>query len=209
MEEITEIVKSLQENSFDFKISKRKKYRDCTHTLSIVQKSKSKYFMGYIKFYLDGQSIYYKDLYLRVDKMFFLEIANITIDDGHRFHLLKTILGKRQFALSDSEINCYLIDYSIDVNWLKELKKGDLGKLKEDKSRYFYHKGNGKNINFYEIFFLEKNKTYYTLLIQNNVAHSKLEVKEFIVQLTKDDFDKITDLSSKDEKANFKSHNRK
>ncbi len=202
MEEITEIVKSLQDDSFDFKISKREKNIDCTHILSIVQKSKSKYYMGYLKFYKNTKNIYYKDLYLRVDKIFFLEIANITIDDEYRFHLLKTILGKRQFSLSDNEINCYLIDYSININWLKELKKGQLGKLKEDKSKYFYHKGDGKNINFYEIFFLEKNGIYYTLLIQNNVAYSRLEVKEFIVQLSKQDFEKITNLSSKDEKVN-------
>lgn len=197
-----EVVKALQEGSYNFKVIKKIDGLVYTKLLFITQKSKSKYFLGYIKYYIKDGNLFYKDLYLRVDRVFFLEVANITIEDSDRFNLLESIVGKRQFTMSDKDINCYLIDYSIDINWIKELSKDDKEELKKDKKRYFYHKGYGKNINFYEIYFLEKDGFYYTLLIQNNVASSNLEVKEFIVELSSEDFEEIIKLNSKDEKVN-------
>lgn len=132
-----------------------------------------------------SEQISFKEEYLKVDRLQFLEIANGLIDNQNRLERIYHIIGQRRFGAGKSTLNTYLIEPNRDLSWAKEL----FGSQKTDplhghfNSQHFYFEKKDKNRNVYEGILISTGQEQYIYIHQKNISPKKVIEREFLIEL--------------------------
>jgi len=152
--------------------------------ISIIEHEKCSHFIYFLNYTQksDGE-IEYKEQSLKVDRLYYLEVANAAIDNKARVEIIYSIIGKRRFGTGGSELGLYLKNGYIDIDKLKiEIEKRYDDPLMDDKDMIIYEKC-GKNINYYEAFTLRLKQRSFVYLKQRSISKGICTEKSFLVEI--------------------------
>jgi len=173
--------------------------------ISIVAEDSQKYYVQYMQYRVEKDEnendvFSYRQKNIKVDRYYFLEIANITIDERDRRRKIFGVLGKRRFGANNNLIDYYFIDKSLNIDSVVDC----LNKCKEKKkikSVYFEKLSESKNS--YKAYTFECGNNYFAVLNQNSVTSRKIFEKNFIVELRDADVVKFKSRRNSEEKIDF------
>lgn len=144
---------------------------------------------------LGAVAIHYRYIDIKVDRKYYLEIANITIDDSLRCDYFFTILGKRCLGATQHAEEFFLLDTSIDqkelVTYLEENKKHFPSILVEKSDT---------NLNRYLVYLFCFDHKEYAYIFQENISQRKTFSKTFYVELSPADSQRVSKTKSNDMK---------
>ncbi len=164
--------------------------------LSIVEEDAKKHHISYIQYkYVNEATISYCKIDVRLDRLFYLEIANIAIDNQERRTRLFTLLGKRCFGRNDNKLDPYLLDLNLDANEI-------FASCKECTKPILYELINKTTNKFRAHYFTYKNN-FFVALKQTNISDRKTFEKTFLVQMSKEDYTKLATYVTNELKINF------
>jgi hypothetical protein len=184
--------------------------------MSITEEDEKKHYVQYMQYWVANENgkqlIYKRQTNIKLDRYYYLEIANISIDDNTRRGYFFSILGKRTFGSSNKRIDYYLFTKDLNTETLRELYKE---KYESTDAEPCHTERNEYSTNNYKYFPLDMGSSYVVFLDQTNVKKRKKLLKSFVIELNKDDFEyfnsidierkKIDYLFNKIGKSHFKS----
>lgn len=136
-------------------------------------------------------TVYYRYIDLKVDRKYYLEIANIALDDRLRSDYFFTILGKRCLGATQHPKEFFLLDISVDTHELDhffQANRKNLSSLLVEK--------NDTNLNRYLVSFFCYNKKEYAYIFQENISPRKTFSKTFYVELSSEDKQRVSKIRS-------------
>jgi len=193
-------------HTFKFKIDDvNQKGRMSDNIISIVAEDSQKYYVQYMQYRVEkdesgNDAFSYRQINIKVDRFYFLEIANITIDERERRRKIFSVLGKRRFGANNNLVDYYFIDKSLNIDSVVDC----LNKCKEKKkikSVYFEKLSESKNS--YKAYTFECGNNYFAVLNQNNVTSRRIFEKNFIVELRDTDVIKFKSRHNSETKIDF------
>jgi len=193
-------------HTFKFKIDDiNQKGRMSDNIISIVAEDSQKYYVQYMQYIVekdenDNDIFSYRQINIKVDRFYFLEIANITIDERERRRKIFSVLGKRRFGANNNLVDYYFIDKSLNIGSVVDC----LNKCKEKKkikSVYFEKLSESKNS--YKAYTFECGDNYFAVLNQNNATSRRVFEKNFIVELRDSDVIKFKSRHNSETKIEF------
>lgn len=194
----------IQTHSYTFKfetVDSTDTNKSFNNIISIVEEDNRKHHINYIQYqHIDAHNILSRKISVSLDRLYFLEVANIAIDDIERRKRLFTVLGKRCFGLNDNKIDPYLIDSEIDLEAVKKHLLSD--DFKEDKKPILYELVT-HNTNKYEAYPFEFENKYFVALKQTNISSRKTFEKTFLVQLRTHEYEKLLRFRTNELKIEF------
>lgn len=169
--------------------------------ISIVEEDNKKHHVNYIQYQgLDSQSILSRKISVSLDRLYFLEVANIAIDDNERRKRLFTVLGKRCFGLNDNKIDPYFVDSDINhVAISNYIVNNDF----KETINPILHEVITHNTNRYEGYPFEFEKKYFVALKQTNISTRNTFEKTFLVQLSMSEYEKLIRFRTNELKVEF------
>jgi len=193
-------------HTFKFKIDDvTQKGKISDNIISIVAEDEQKYYVQYMQYKVEQDEnkndvFSYRQINIKVDRCYFLEIANITIDERERRRKVFSVLGKRRFGANNNLIDYYFIDKSLNIDSVVEC----LEKCKEKKkmkSVYFEKQNQSKNS--YRAYTFECGDNYFAILNQNSVTSRREFEKNFIIELRDTDVVKFKSRKNNEAKIEF------
>ncbi len=164
--------------------------------LSIVEEDAKKHHINYIQYrYIDDQTITYCSIDISLDRLFYLEIANIAIDNQERRKRLFTLLGKRCFGRNNNKLDPYMLDNTLDPFQV-------FASCKKCTQPILYELIN-KTTNKFEAHHFIYEKNFFVALKQINISERKQFEKTFLVQMNKEDYTKLSTYVTNELKINF------
>ena len=127
----------------------------------------------------------YRQSHIKVDRYYYLEIANIAIDDEYRRSRLYTVLGKRRFGANDNKLDPYLLNQEHDTHAIYEIFKGQ---YKSGKLHPIRHERIDNAVNKYEAFPFECSAGFFVVLHQENISPRHRFEKTFLLELRQESF---------------------
>jgi len=193
-------------HTFKFKIDDvNHKGRISDNIISIVAEDSQKYYVQYMQYKVEKDEnendvFSYRQINIKVDRYYFLEIANITIDERDRRRKIFSVLGKRRFGANNNLIDYYFIDKSLNIDSVIDC----LNKCKEKKKmKSVYYEKLGESKNSYKAYTFECGNNYFAVLNQNSITSRKIFEKNFIVELRDADVVKFKSRKNSEEKIDF------
>jgi hypothetical protein len=169
--------------------------------ISIVEEDNKKHHINYIQYQqIDENNILSRKISVSLDRLYFLEIANIAIDDNERRKRLFTVLGKRCFGLNDNKIDPYFLNDDLNHEEMYEYIAHN--KLKEHINPIL-HELVTHNTNRYEAYPFEFKNNYFVALKQTNISNRKTFEKTFIVELAMSEYEKLLRFRTNELKIEF------
>ncbi len=162
------------------------KYLFQNSIISLLENEKQHHYAIYTNYELDKEAkniVWYKELGLKLDRLYYLELANSTISDAERINVLFCIVGKRRFGASKNRLEFYIENSKLDLRPI--LKRADSffsNPLKHNGNHIFYEK-HEKSINSYEVFFIDGEGVRYAYMRQTNTTAARDIKKDFLVEL--------------------------
>lgn len=189
-------------HTFKFKtIDSSDESKSFNNIISIVEEDNKKHHVNYIQYQnIDSHNILSRKISVSLDRLYFLEVANIAIDDIERRKRLFTVLGKRCFGLNDNKIDPYFIDS--DLNYMAISNYIVRTNFKETISPILYELIT-HNTNRYEAYPFEFDKKYFVALKQTNISSRKTFEKTFLVQLRMSEYEKLLRFRTSELKIEF------
>lgn len=172
-----------------------------SNIISIIEEDAKKHYINYIYYYTaDDDEIFTREVNIKVDRHYYLEIANASIDDFHRKKRLFTIIGKRCFGQNDNKIDPYLLEKNLDQqDILKCFDKHKNNPLNHP----ILHEVITHTTNKYEAYLFYCKDRYYCVLKQTNISSRKTFEKSFLVQMSKSDYTKLTTYQTNELKIDY------
>ncbi len=169
--------------------------------ISIIEEDAKKHYINYIYYYIvEDDEIFTREVNIKVDRHYYLEIANASIDDTYRKKRLFTIIGKRCFGNNDNRVDCYFLEKNLDQ---KDILKC-FDKHKNDPLNHpILHEITTHTTNKYEAYLFYCKDRYYCVLKQTNISSRKTFEKSFLVQMTKSDYTKLTTYQTNELKIDY------
>jgi hypothetical protein len=168
-------------------------------SIIVLKENSKRHYIKYLKYttakYEEKYIVKYKTLDLKVDRLYYLEVANSTIDNHLRDEIVYSIIGQRRFSANDDAYDLYLLHGEID--------KDDLIEFIKDNSQSFKQCRHDKNKNSYDIFIFIYNQRYFAYLSQTNISKRKTFTKAFVVELNFDNFIFLENIFEYDQKVDF------
>ena len=186
---------------FETENSQQKDYL-LNNILAISNKDDNKYVVEYLQYdIVDGNtSILYRHKKLIVDRLYFLETANITVDDRLRREKFFSVLGKRRFSANNNQVDFYLLNEQLDT-------KSILNDFKEYKQnttiQTYYYKSIDYSENHYKMVPFKSQYGYFIFLKQNNISPRKTIKKYFVLELDVTDFSHFLQLNTAEQKVEY------
>ncbi|MDY0122010.1 MAG: hypothetical protein RBR54_08710 [Sulfurimonas sp.] len=148
---------------------------------------------------IDAKTIvYYRHIDIKVDRKYYLEIANIAIDDLSRSRYFFSILGKRCFGATYNKDEFFLLDHTIT----KESLLSYIHKNKKDLTPILLEKRD-TNLNRYSAYLFDFGAKKYAALFQENISPRKTLQKNYYVELCSDDAQSFSQISSSELQIEF------
>jgi len=176
-------------HTFKFNTPNKKDKTIFNNILSIVEENDKKHFVHYIQYeYLNKDTISSRQVSLNVDRYYYLEIANIAIDDKERRKRLFTLIGKRRFGSNDNKIDSYIFSKDIDV---KQVYQCFINNQLKNKKIPILHEAITHTTNNYKASLFDCDDNYFAALKQTNISSRKTFEKTFLVQMSKSNYKKL------------------
>ncbi len=161
--------------------------------VSIIEHERLSYFIYFLNYEerdIEGKkAILYKESSLKVDRLFFLEVANSTITNKERVNFIFSIIGRRNFSSNNNPISFFLEDRAINLeNLYEKIRVWERNPLKNIESSIIYEHSH-KNTNYFEALSLESENCYFAYIVQRNKGKSGCTKKSFLVQIDREIFD--------------------
>lgn len=136
-------------------------------------------------------TIYYRYIDIKVDRKYYLEIANIMIDDTLRCDYFFSIIGKRCLGATQHAEEYFLLDTSINQKTLASY----LQKNKHNFSSILVEKSD-TNLNRYLAYFFCFDGKEYAYIFQENISQRKIFSKAFYLELGEVDKQRVSKMRS-------------
>lgn len=171
------------------------------NVISIIEEDSKKHYVNYIQYeYNEDNIIFSREINIKVDRFYYLEIANSSIDNIERKKRLFTIIGKRCFGRNDNKLDCYFLDKDLDPKEIYECFE----EHKADKfSHPILHELITHTVNKYEAYPFYCQNEYFAVLKQTNISNRKTFEKTFLVQMAKPDYTKLLAYQTNELKIEF------
>ncbi len=168
--------------------------------LSIVEEDASKHFIQYLQYQmLDDTSMLSREINISVDRLYYLEIANISIDDAQRRKRLFTVIGKRCFGNNNNKLDPYLLDEEKDPKKIYN----DFKRQENFQNNPILHELVTHTINKYEAYPFISHKSFYIAMKQTNISKQKTFEKTFLVEMNQSDYRKLLAYTTSELKIEF------
>jgi len=168
--------------------------------ISITEEDEKKHFVQYIQYEKkDETSILLRYINIKVDRAYYLEIANINLDNINRRRYIFAVLGKRRFGANNKRMDFYL-HQELDKSLLSELY------TKQYKSKEFkacYTERTEYSLNEYRLLSLEVQNRHIFFLDQINTTKRKKLHKIFCVELFSDEVEYFQTIEKGKKKAHY------
>lgn len=168
--------------------------------LSIVEEDANKHFIQYIQYHaIDESSILSREVNINVDRLYYLEIANIAIDDVQRRKRLFTVIGKRCFGHNDNKLDPYLLNKE---NNSKDIYNSFI-EQEESRNHPILHELATHTLNKYEAYPFSSKGSFYVAMKQINISKRKTFEKTFLVEMNQADYRKLLAYTTNELKIEF------
>lgn len=167
----------------------------------ISEENATKHYVQYIQYQeSDNISIELRHINLKVDRNYYLEMANICLNDrGRRRHLFAT-LGKRRFGASNKHFDAYMLDTTLNE---EEMFMKYINNYSYSSFEPYYVEKTEYSTNKYRIL-IESIGTHSLLFLdQLNITPRKKVHKIFCVELTPQELLFFQEIKSKKQKVNY------
>jgi len=158
--------------------------------ISITEEDEKKHYIQYMQYSVASENnkklIYKRQVNMKVDRCYYLEIANINIDDKIRRRYLFAILGKRRFGANNKRISYSLLSKNLNTDTLSEIYKKHYESIE---IKPCYTERNEHSTNSYSSFPIEMGNSFVVFLDQINITQRNKIHKSFVVELNKNDFE--------------------
>lgn len=177
---------------------------DSTETLPkqiifISNKNDKEYTSDYLQYSItenaNGEStLTYRYKSLHIDRLYFLEIANTTIDDSLRVEKFFTVYGKRHFRSDETTLEHYLSNPELSSKKVIDA----FNTIRQTQStQTFYFRSQDNTENHYKLVPFQCDLGYFIFLNQNNISPRKSFKKLFLLELSESNFTYFNQLQSK------------
>lgn len=129
----------------------------------------------------DDDSIDLRHMSIKVDRSYFLEIANVCIDNRNRRRHFFATLGKRRFGASNKHLDCYFSHTSPDE---KVVLKKYLNHYENIEFEAFFEETTKYSTNKYRVYIEQENDIHIIFLDQLNITSRKRIHKIFSTDIT-------------------------
>jgi len=173
--------------------------------ISIVAEDTQKYYIQYMQYRTEkdensNDQFSYRQINIKVDRYYFLELANITIDEKVRRRKLFSILGKRRFGANNNSIDHYFLNKDCNIDSVLDCIRK---KKKEEKTRVVYFEKLDQSKNTYKAYTFECDNHYFAVLNQNSISARRIFEKNFIIELKYADTVRFLSSKTREEKIDF------
>lgn len=165
----------------------------------ITQEEGIRHYVQYIQYWSENNTVYSRQVNTKVDRSYYLEVANIAIDDIARRRYVFSILGKRRFGANNKKSDYYLLNKNFDIEKINLACKKNNLKYDDDS----YTEKTNYSSNTYKTLPLSIGDSYFVILNQLNCSKRKKLHKNYYVELSKDDFKYYGEISSLMLKVNY------
>ncbi|QSZ40675.1 hypothetical protein GJV85_00580 [Sulfurimonas aquatica] len=172
--------------------------------ITITQEDSIKHYVQYMQYWtteVEGKkNIQTRQVNIKVDRLYYLEIANICIDDFMRRGYFFAILGRRRFGSNSKRLDFYLLNKNLNTDTLEEIYNKLYGSQEFKPS---YTETTSHSTNSYKTSPFDMGDNHIIFLDQLNTSKRKDLHKTFIVELSKQSFENYKLISSEKEKINY------
>ena len=173
--------------------------------ISITEENLKKHFIQYIQYKTETDTnknkiLKLKQVNLKVDRSFYLEMANITLDDMSRREKLFGMLGKRRFGANDKKLNTYFIRSGLNIAAVIEAYRKY---VKDENQLPVLHEKQDNNLNRFEAYTFIYGKGYFVHMTQQNISNRKTIEKIFLLELIKEDYENLLNIVGNEQKISF------
>ena len=194
-------MKNILSHTFTFELQSSKVQSRYKNIIFINEADNIKHFVQYIQYSQNtDKSINLRHVNIKVDRSYYLEIANICIDNRARsIHFFST-LGKRRFGASNKQVDVYFSVEGLDA---KALFPNYLNHYKGIEFKPFHKATTKYSTNEYRIYIQKYNDIHIVYLDQLNITSRKKIHKVFCVDITNDDLDLYNSIQNPQQKVDF------
>ena len=169
--------------------------------LYISEEDTIKHFVQYIQYQTNSDAtISLTHVNIKVDRSYYLEIANICIDNRERRRHLFSTLGKRRFGATNKHLDIYFSSYNIDE---KEVFSKYLNHYEYSLFEPCYVEKTDYSTNKYRVFIEKESNNYLIYLDQLNISSRKKVHKIFCVEITQSELEFYNAIDSKKQQVNY------
>ena len=167
----------------------------------ISEEDSTKHYVQYVQYQeSDKNSISLRHINLKVDRSYYLEMANICLDDRERRRHLFATLGKRRFGASSKHFDAYLVDTTLAE---EEMFAKYINNYAYSSFEPYYVEKTEYSTNKFRIF-IESIGTHSLLFLdQLNITPRKKVHKIFCVELTPKELLFYQSIENKKKKVNY------
>jgi len=168
--------------------------------ITISEEDEKKHFIQYIEYKESFTGISLRYTNIKVDRPYYLEIANVNLNNRNRKRHIFSILGKRRFGANAKRIDYYLLNETIDHFDLDNHYKtfNDSIEFKAN-----YTQKTDYSTNEYRIHTIKLGDTKLYFLDQKNTTQRKKLHKTFGVELTEDETETFTSMKNEKQKVEY------
>jgi len=168
--------------------------------ITISEEDEKKHFIQYIEYQKSSEGIALRYTNIKVDRPYYLEIANITLSDRNRKRQIFSILGKRRFGANSRRVDCYLLNQEIDKFLLNDLYKEFNDK---DEFKASFSQKTEYSTNEYRIYQEKVGSSIIYFLDQKNTTQRKKLHKTFAVELDEQEIEIFSSMPSEKQKVEY------
>lgn len=195
-------MKNILSHSFTFQIQTSRapsgRYENIIH---LTDEGNIKHFAQYMQYHENNdKTIDVRHISIKVDRAYFLELANACISDrDRRRHFLST-LGKRRFGASNKHFDPYLSHTDFDIKKLFSLY---LSHYESIEFKPCYTETTKYSTNKYRVYIEQYNDSYLVFLDQFNISSRKKIHKIFVIDIQSSDLELYDLLETPVQKVNY------
>ncbi|MDQ7068220.1 MAG: hypothetical protein Q9M40_09795 [Sulfurimonas sp.] len=167
--------------------------------LYLSYENNSKHFVQLIQYHENSDnSIDLRHISIKVDRSYFLEIANVCISDRDRRRHFFSTLGKRRFGASNKHLDCYFTHTSYDENSLHSTYLSHYEYLEFNPCHTITTK---YATNKYRVYIQEEKDINIVFLDQLNISPRKKIHKIFCLDITNDELELYNNLTTPNQQS--------
>lgn len=169
--------------------------------IAITEEDEKKHFVQYISYrVINDTTISLRYINIKVDRSYYLEIANINISNLNRKRYIFSVLGKRRFGANSKRVDYYLLNKQLNTGILdKEYK--EFHESRNYEADYTYKSEYSTNEYRIHSFKLLESTIYF--LDQKNTTPRKSLHKTFCVELLNQEVTTLQTLDTQKRKVDY------
>lgn len=169
--------------------------------LHLSDENSTKHFVQYIQYDENtDNSIDLRHMSIKVDRSYFLEIANVCIDNRERRRHFFSTLGKRRFGASNKHLDSYLTHTCCDE---KSLFEKYLNNYENIEFEPFYKETTKYSTNKFRVYIAQEKDFYIIFLDQLNITSRKKIHKIFTTDITEDELKFYNEIATPQKQVNY------